>query len=481
MTSTVTPYRSRVDGARAGFARLARAEWTKFVTVPRWMITVGAAVLLSVLVSGLVSTGMGENTSDDGGGGPPPVSADPLEPFQDRGHFVGLPRSGDVDLIARVDSQTGGGDWAKAGLMIRGATEPGSLYAAIAVTPGNGVVLRSGTDVDIAGSGAGAPTWLRLTRSGDKITALESADGVSWTGVGTVELDGLGDDVLAGLFVAAPDEVVVTRQFGTESISGNTAYTTAAFDDVTVSGTGTSDWIEREHPSGPAAQDDTTGYTVSGGVYTVTGSGDLGPDMFSPDSTRMVLNTTLIGLCAMIALAVLFITAEYRRGMIRTTFMVSPSRTRVLLAKTAVIGTVGFATGLVSALGSFLAAKAGTDGLALPDLFAWPVVRAIVGSGVLLAAAAILALALGSLIRRSAIAIAVALLALLVPQMVASGLPLAAANWLERLSPAAGFAIQQTVPRYDTAIGPEAGIAVLCAYAAVATGFALWSLKRRDA
>lgn len=481
MTTTITPYRSRVEGGKAGFSRLARAEWTKFVTVPRWLITVGASVLLSILVAGLVSTGMGDNTADDGGGGPPPVSADVLNPFQDRGHFVAQSRSGDVDVTARVGSQDGGGENAKAGLMLRSAVEPGAVYAAVVVTPGHGVVLLSGTDVEIAGSGAVAPTWLRLTRSGDKVTALESADGVSWTGVGTVELAGLPDEVFTGLFVAAPDEVVITRQFGTEAISGNTAYTTAAFDNVTVSGTGSPDWIEREHPSGPAAQSDTTGYTVSGGVYTVTGSGDLGPDMFSPDSTRMVLNPTLIGLCAMIALAVLFITAEYRRGMIRTTLLVSPSRTRVLLAKTAVIGVAGFAVGLVSAVGSFLAAKAGADGIPLPDLSAWPVVRAIVGSGLLLAAAAILALALGSLIRRSAIAIAVALLALLMPQMVASGLPLSAANWLERLSPAAGFAIQQTVPRYDTAIGPEGGIAVLCAYAAVATGFALWSLKRRDA
>ncbi|GIG70102.1 ABC transporter permease [Phytomonospora endophytica] len=476
---TVTAYRSHVEVRRAAFGRLVRAEWTKFATVPRWMITVTAAILLSVLLSGLVAAGAGENTSNDGGG--PPVSADPLQPFQDRGHFVSQRRSGDVDVITRVDSQTGGGDWAKAGLMIRGGSETGAPYAAIVVTPGHGVVLRSGTDVDIAGSDGAAPTWLRLTRSGDKVTALESADGVSWTGVGTVELGGLGDDVLAGLFVAAPDEVVVTRQFGTEAISGNTAYTTATFDNVTLTGGATSDWTEREHPSGPAVQDDTTGFTVAGGVYTVTGSGDLGPDLFSPDSTRMVLNTVLVGLCATIALAVLFITSEYRRGMIRTTFLVSPSRGRVLLAKATVIGGVGFAAGLLSALGSLLAAKAMPGGLPLPDLFAWPVVRATLGSGVLVAAAAVFALALGSLIRRSAVAIAVALLALLVPQVAASGLPLDVANWMERLSPAAGFAVQQTVPRYDVAIGPEAGIAVLCAYAAIATGFALWSLKRRDA
>ncbi|HEY1178772.1 MAG TPA: hypothetical protein VGF17_21680, partial [Phytomonospora sp.] len=171
---TVTaPYRSRVEGGNAAFGRLVRAEWTKFATVPRWLITATAAILLSVLLSGLVAAGAGENSSNEDGGGPPPLSADLLEPFQDRGHFVSQARSGDVDIVTRVGSQTGGGDWAKAGLMIRGGADPGSPYAAVVVTPGHGVVLRSGTDVDIAGSGGSAPTWLRLTRSGDTVTALE--------------------------------------------------------------------------------------------------------------------------------------------------------------------------------------------------------------------------------------------------------------------------------------------------------------------
>ena len=51
----------------------------------------------------------------------------------------------------------------------------------------------------------------------------------------------------------------------------------------------------------------------------------------------------------MIALGALFITAEYRRGMIRTTFAASPHRGRVLAAKAIVIGTVTFVAGLVGA------------------------------------------------------------------------------------------------------------------------------------
>ncbi|MEV0644142.1 hypothetical protein AB0I28_02650 [Phytomonospora sp. NPDC050363] len=476
---TTTAYRSRVETTGAGFGGLVRAELTKLVTVPRWLLTLAAAVLLSVLVAGLAALGAGQDNSGGDGGGPP-VAHNPLEPFQDRGHFVHRELTGDGDLIVRVDSQEGGG-WAKAGLMIRAAEEPGADYAAVMVTPEHGVRFKSGTGTDLAGSSAASPTWLRLTLTGTTVTALESPDGINWTGVGTVELPGLPAKTLAGLFVAVPDEVVVTRQFGTESISGNTVETTAVFGSLAFTGDLAPEWGEREHPTGPAVTDDRTGYTVSGTAVTVTGTGDLGPDMFSPDATRMTLTSVLIGLCAVISLAVLFITAEYRRGMIRTSFLVSPARGRVLLAKAIVIGGAGFAAGLLAALGSFALASAGGVVPPLPDLFAWPVLRALIGTGVMVAAAAILALAVGSLIRHSAVAIALVLLALLVPQVAASGLPLSAANWVERLTPAAGFAVQQTVARYDVAIGPEAGLAVLCAYAAAAMAFALWRQKRRDA
>jgi ABC-type transport system involved in multi-copper enzyme maturation permease subunit len=75
----------------------------------------------------------------------------------------------------------------------------------------------------------------------------------------------------------------------------------------------------------------------------------------------------------------------------------------------------------------------------------------------------------------------VVVLLLFIPQILASGLPLSAALWLGRITPAAGFAIQQTVERYDSAISPWAGFGVLCAYTAAALAAAYWLLRRRDA
>jgi uncharacterized membrane protein len=72
-------------------------------------------------------------------------------------------------------------------------------------------------------------------------------------------------------------------------------------------------------------------------------------------------------------------------------------------------------------------------------------------------------------------------------------LPAGASDWLLRLTPAAGFAIQQSLPQYPQVaasytpvngyypLAPWAGFAVLCGYAVVALGLAVISIRRRDA
>jgi hypothetical protein len=72
-------------------------------------------------------------------------------------------------------------------------------------------------------------------------------------------------------------------------------------------------------------------------------------------------------------------------------------------------------------------------------------------------------------------------------------LRLAASRWLLRLTPAAGFAIQQSIPEYSHVIGPYTpgfgyyplppwgGFAVLCGYTAFALGLASFLLRQRYA
>lgn len=461
---TVTAYRSTVPG-KARATGLLRAEWTKLFSVPRWTAGLAVAVLLTALVSLLSALG----SNDEQGAVPS------LNPFQDGGHFAHTPVTGQTELIAHVTSATG--DGVKAGLMIRASDDPGATFAAV-ITDSSGVHLITGTGDDIAGSAATTPVWLRLTVSGGQATAAESGDGTSWTTIGTVAFTPATG--IAGPIVAAPDTVVVTRQFGSESITGEVGRGTAVFEHLTVGGAEPGEWTEREPMTGPAADPNGPSFTaLGGGSYKMTGLGPLGPDPFANDPVEEALGSVVIAAVAIAALAVVVVTAEYRRGMIRTSFVVTPRRGRTLLAKAAVLATVSFAAGLLAAIAAY--AGAALRGRGVPDPLEWPVPRAILGTGLLIALIAVYALGLGALMRRGAAAIAVALVTLTVPLIVSGGLPTAAAVWLGRATPAAGFAIEKAVPRYDTAIAPWGGLAVLAAYAAVVLGLALWRQSRRDA
>jgi ABC-type transport system involved in multi-copper enzyme maturation permease subunit len=230
----------------------------------------------------------------------------------------------------------------------------------------------------------------------------------------------------------------------------------------------------------------------------VTGSGDIAPLGADGGLTiEQTLTGVVAGLIAAIVVAVMFITAEYRRGLIRTTLLASPRRARVLAAKAIVTGTVTFTAGLAAA---GVAVLVGTQLLRANGNYVLPVtplteLRVVVGTAALLAVAAVLALALGAVLRRSVAAVTAAIVVLVLPYVLATAsvLPLAAAQWLLRLTPAAAFAIQQSIPQYPQVpslytpqtgyypLAPWAGLAVLCGYAAVALGLAVLLLRRRDA
>jgi hypothetical protein len=118
--------------------------------------------------------------------------------------------------------------------------------------------------------------------------------------------------------------------------------------------------------------------------------------------------------------------------------------------------------------------------------------RVVVGLAVLSALASVLALGLGALLRRGLPAIAVTVLVLVVPYYLAtSGVAgPEVSRWLLRLTPAAGFAVQQSVAAYGHVVTsglPEqgyyplagwAGLAVTCGFAGVALGLAIARTRR---
>ncbi|MGH9212256.1 MAG: ABC transporter permease subunit [Acidimicrobiales bacterium] len=411
--------------------------------------------------------------------------------FSDQFHFVHQPLTGAGSIVARVVAQEESHEWAKAGVMVKERLEVGAPYAALMVTPEHGVRLQWGFEHDVAGSEDGtAPRWLRLTRSGDVVTGYESSDGTSWEEVGEADLGDLPSTVEVGLFVTSPMSMEIERQYGSSSVFEEPTLGTAAFDSVRVD--------PADGPTAPAnawrdydtSQEPHVGEsTESDGVFTLTGSGDVAEVRrpFGDDLVQMSLEGATVGVLAAAALGALFITAELKRGMIRTTLAASPRRGRVLAAKAIVLGGATFGAGLVASVVAFLISQqtfrrtSRTPGLPELSLADPTVLRAVVGTAVVFALVAVLSLAVATIVRHTALAIPLVVLPLLVPSIVSTGLPLSVANWLTRLTPAAGFAVQQTIERYDTAIAPLVGLGVLASYAAVALGAATVLLHRRDA
>jgi hypothetical protein len=472
-----------------------RAEWTKLRTVRGWAIGLVVAALLPVVFA-LSASGM--HGSCDVAACDVPVGPDGEE-VADSFYFVHRPLSGDGSITARVSTpDTTDGDhrvrvpWAKAGIIVKETTTPGAGYAAMMLTGGHGARMQYAFTHDLAGP-AGA-RWLRLTRSGSTVTGAASADGVRWTTVGTARLR--GSTLQAGLFAASPDHMEVNRT----SVESGPALATATFSAVGTAGAWGGDWAGTR-VGGPvnAAPELRGGFERSGGVFTVRGSGDIAPNVPPAGlgvTVAQALGGTFAGLLLVVVLAAMFMTAEYRRGLIRITLAASPWRGRVLLAKAAVVGLAGFGAGLV---GTAIALPLGRRLLQGNGVHVFPVsagteLRVIVGTAAMIGVAAVMALAIGSLLRRGALSVAVVIAAIVLPYLLAiSVLPDDGARWLLRLTPAAAYAVQGTVPQYAQVrnvyspangyfpLPPWAGLGVLCGWAALALVLAAVMLRRRDA
>jgi hypothetical protein len=276
---------------------------------------------------------------------------------------------------------------------------------------------------------------------------------------------------------------------------------TATFDGVSVdgvSGDGSAPpWRNQDvsggtvdaKPGGPVGQ-----MTETGGTYTVTGSGEIGPNPRDDDVVQISLFGVLIGAMMVIPVGVLFMTSEYKRGMIRTTFTACPRRARVLAAKALVLGVVSFGIGLVACLFAFLVAQPLLrDGGFAPPAFPPPaltdppVLRAMVLSAAFLAAIAMFGVGVGTMLRHTAGAVTTAIALLVLPIFVASAVPAGLAKWIMLLTPTGGLAAQRAKPptlaltEPWSMIGPWAGLGVACAYAAGSLLVGAWLLRRRDA
>ena len=491
------------------FRLLVRSEWTKFRTVRGWVAGIVIAAFLMVGIALLDHSECGGTVTP---GGPVVMGVGcsaPLGPggvaVTDSFYFAHQPLAGNGSITARVTSLTLAGGhgslsaWSKAGIIIKASTRPGSAYAAMLVTAGHGVRMQYDFTGDIAGrQGAvspASPRWLRLTRSGDTITGSESADGTHWTTVGAVRLSGLPAIAQAGLFAATPGASQTTSQSVTgSSAAGALTLAAARFDHVRLKGSQPGRAWAGDAVGGSSPGQ---GLRRAGSTFIVTGTGDIAPYTGGTPVERTLLGA-FAALIAVIVVGAMFMTSEYRRGLIRVTLSASPGRVRVLAAKAAVIGALAFGAGLAGGTAALLLGERllRSNGNFLVPATPLTQVRAVAGTAAVLALAAVLTLALGTMLRNSAGAITGVTVAIVLPYFLAIGLPTlpaAIGDWLLRVTPAAGFAIQQTVTRYPQVaasytpgsgyypLAPWAGFAVLCGYVAVALALAGLMLRRRDA
>ena len=514
MTATaVTPRAGGSAAGHAGFGRLLRAEWTKFRTVRGWVIAMVVAALVTagvalldhstcsgtVVPGGKVTTGVGCAAPPSGPGG---------VAVTDSFYFARQPLAGNGSITVRMTSLTSGQGpaglqpWSKAGVIIAAGTRPGSAYAAMMVTARHGVRMQYDYTGDIAGPpgtvSAAAPRWLRLTRSGGTVTGYESGNGTRWSVIGTAHLAGLPATVQAGMFAASPGSSQSTSQtLGGSSGSGESTVATARFDHVSLTGQRPGGGWAGTAVGGPSPG---TGIHQAAGTVTVSGSGDIAPYVAAGGAPGTAVEQTLIGavfgLIAAIVVAAMFMTAEYRRGLIRVTLAASPRRGRVLAAKAGVIASAAFVAGLAGVIAAVAAEEPllRSRGNFILPVSAFTEARAIGGTALLLAVAAVLTLALGALLRSSAAAVTAVIATLFLPYLLTlTALPAGAADWLLRLTPAAAFAIQQTIPAYPQVsaaytpgngffpLAPWAGFGVLCGYTALAVLLAVARLRKRDA
>ena len=143
----------------------------------------------------------------------------------DEFHYVWTQWSGDFEITVRVDAVQNVNAWTKAGIMIRGNLNPGSLHASLFASPGKGIAfqrrpIENGSSVHTAGPATTAPVWLKLQRSDTTITAYyRKATADDWIQIGQETLADLPGAPLVGLAVSSHvDAKVATASFSRVTI-----------------------------------------------------------------------------------------------------------------------------------------------------------------------------------------------------------------------------------------------------------------------
>lgn len=167
------------------------------------------------------------------------------------------------------------------------------------------------------------------------------------------------------------------------------------------------------------------------------------------------------------------ISGEYMSGMIHTTFVATPSHSRVLLAKACVLGGIAIATSLLIAIPGYLhgLTVASAFDPTLPPAGAW---RVIGGGTLMVVTTTLLGLALGAIFRNGVVAISV--LVVLMALVPFAGRMLPGGEVANRVLP--GYPGLQLIEQMPDIMPDFAAFAVLGIWAAVPLLLAILASRR---
>jgi ABC-2 type transport system permease protein len=181
-------------------------------------------------------------------------------------------------------------------------------------------------------------------------------------------------------------------------------------------------------------------------------------------------------------LGVLLITSEYSTGAIGSSLAAVPRRGRLLGAKAVVLVVLIYIVVEIIAVASFFIGQALISGHAPTATLGDPnVLRSLLGGGLYGAALALMGLALGTLLRHAAGAIAVLVAILFVLPGIAAALPDSIEHTVQEYWPTQAGQQVAGVVRGAHTLAPWAGLGVFALFVAVLSSVAFALLNRRGA
>lgn len=205
-------------------------------------------------------------------------------------------------------------------------------------------------------------------------------------------------------------------------------------------------------------------------------------DRLTVDPTLLSLRGLFLSTLAIGVLGVLVITSEYATGMIRSSLAAVPQRRALLAAKAIVFGGVALVISIGSAFAAFGAGQAILSRKHLGTSLTDPtVLRAVLGAGIYLTIVGLLGLAIGTILRRTAGAIATLVGLVFIADVLVDALPSPWNTDIGKFLPGnAGLAVFSVRANADR-LTPGSAFIVLLLWLVAALIVATIAITRRDA